>query len=82
MLVTLHDTAGNTLPFGAYATLNGSEERYYVSNYGRIYLSGAPESDEIQVVWGNKNQYQCRFTYDINSKKKVNGLYIFDETCR
>lgn len=82
MLVTLHDTAGNTLPFGAYATLNGSEERYYVSNYGRIYLSGAPESDEIQVVWGNKNQYQCRFTYDISSKKKVNGLYIFDETCR
>lgn len=82
MLITLHDNTGNTLPFGAYATLNGSEERYYVSNYGRIYLSGAPESDEIRVVWGDKNQHQCRFAYDIHGKQKVNGLYIFDETCR
>ncbi|EKT56008.1 fimbria/pilus outer membrane usher protein [Providencia sneebia] len=82
MLVTLHDTTGKILPFGAYATLNETDERYYVSNFGRIYFSGAPGSDEIQVVWGDKNQHQCKFTYNIKDKQRVNSLYIFDEICR
>ena len=82
MLVTLRDRFGETLPFGASTTVPGNEERFYVSNYGRVYLSGVQEADELTVTWGDKNQYQCSFSYDLSEMSSVNGLYIFDGTCQ
>lgn len=82
ILVTLYDSAGNQIPFGAYAVADNKSERFYVSNYGRLYLTGATQTDNVQVFWGDDNQYQCQFSYQIEGKQKINGLYIFDEICQ
>lgn len=86
ILVTLRDEDGQLIPFGAYSENENENEndneRSYVSNYGRLYLTGAKDKNDIRVTWGDKNQYQCSFSYDIDGKRKVNGFYIFDAVCR
>lgn len=82
ILVTLYDSTGNQIPFGAYAVADNKSERFYVSNYGRLYLTGATQADNVRVFWGDDNQYQCQFSYQIEGKRKINGLYIFDVICQ
>ncbi|RUT66024.1 hypothetical protein CKG00_06115 [Morganella morganii] len=81
ILVTLRGEDGQLIPFGAYVQNDNDNERAYVSNYGRLYLTGAKDKDDIRVIRGDKNQYQCSFSYDIDGKRKVNGFYIFDAVC-
>ncbi len=82
MLVTLRGEDGQLIPFGAYVKNDNDNDRAYVSNYGRLYLTGAKDNDDIGVTWGDKNQYNCRFSYNVSGKQKVNGFYIFDAVCR
>lgn len=82
ILVTLRGEDGQLIPFGAYVENDNDNERAYVSNYGRLYLSGAKDKDDIRVTWGENNQYQCSFSYSVDGKRKVNGFYIFDAVCR
>ncbi len=82
ILVTLRGEDGQLIPFGAYVKNDNDNDRAYVSNYGRLYLTGAKDNDDIGVTWGDKNQYNCRFSYNVSGKQKVNGFYIFDAVCR
>ncbi|MBA5806644.1 fimbrial biogenesis outer membrane usher protein [Morganella morganii] len=82
ILVTLRGEDGQLIPFGAYVKNDNNPERVYVSNYGRLYLTGAKDNDDIRVIWGDKNQYNCSFSYDVGGKRKINGFYIFDAVCR
>ncbi|WP_082956854.1 fimbria/pilus outer membrane usher protein [Morganella psychrotolerans] len=81
ILVTLRDRNGEIIPFGAYTESDDKTERFYVSNYGRLYLTGVGDTNNIHVIWGDDNQYQCNFSYTTEGKRRVNGLYIFDENC-
>lgn len=83
ILVTLRGKDGQLIPFGAYAETggDGEQERVYVSNHGRLYLTGAKDKDTVRITWGDENQYQCSFSYDIDGKRKVNGFYLFDAAC-
>lgn len=82
ILVTLYDKEGNQIPFGAYAEAGNNSERFYVSNFGRLYLTGVADTGDILVTIGSDNSNQCRFTYQAEGKRKVNGLYVFDAVCQ
>lgn len=69
------------IPFGAVATLNTKDELNELPNNGlvdnsqNLYMSGLPNSGQIDIEWG-KNKNTCKFVYSGLDKMLMNDSPI------
>lgn len=68
-LITLR-ADGDVVPFGAIASLAGDpgsleETASIVGDAGQVYLSGLPESGQLEVKWGRAATQQCRARFQL-----------------
>ncbi|EPK4144656.1 fimbria/pilus outer membrane usher protein [Serratia marcescens] len=64
MMMTLTRADGRPVPFGATASLMGSEDGgSIVGDGGLLFLAGAPLSGALHVQWGKQADQQCRANY-------------------
>ncbi|HHL0957632.1 TPA: fimbria/pilus outer membrane usher protein [Serratia marcescens] len=69
LLTLLHE--GKPVPFGATATLEGSDVQSsgFVGDGGRVYLAGMPPEGRVQVKWGDEAGQQCSTSYRVTTTK-------------
>lgn len=79
---------GKPIPFGAMASLQGDESdssnSSIVGDDGQVYLSGVPESGQLQVQWGNQVKQQCRVTFTLPAAEAnaISTVRTLDAACR
>ncbi|HDR2892704.1 TPA: outer membrane usher protein LpfC [Enterobacter asburiae] len=85
VLMTLKQLNGKAVPFGATATLEGEENKptsSIVGEEGQLYISGMPESGEVQVSWGKGQAEQCHATFTLPEKQDNTGVVMANAVCR
>lgn len=82
-LMTITRNNGETIPFGAMASLvNQPANAAIVDEGGKAYLTGLPETGQLLVQWGRDASQQCRVDYQLASAKKGDaGLYMLSGVC-
>ncbi|HDL7748997.1 TPA: fimbrial biogenesis outer membrane usher protein [Yersinia enterocolitica] len=82
-LMTITRNNGETIPFGAMASLvNQPANAAIVDEGGKAYLTGLPETGQLLVQWGRDASQQCRVDYQLASAKKDDsGLYMLSGVC-
>ncbi|WP_186367879.1 fimbrial polyadhesin usher MyfC [Yersinia kristensenii] len=82
-LMTITRKNGETIPFGAMASLvNQPANAAIVDEGGKAYLTGLPETGQLLVQWGRDASQQCRVDYQLASAKKGDaGLYMLSGMC-
>lgn len=82
-LMTIKRANGETIPFGAMASLvNQPANAAIVDEGGKAYLTGLPETGQLLVQWGRDASQQCRVDYQLASAKKDDsGLYMLSGVC-
>ncbi len=82
-LMTIKRANGETIPFGAMASLvNQPANAAIVDEGGKAYLTGLPETGQLLVQWGRDASQQCRVDYQLASAKKGDaGLYMLSGVC-
>ncbi|HEG0619747.1 TPA: fimbrial biogenesis outer membrane usher protein [Yersinia enterocolitica] len=82
-LMTITRNNGETIPFGAMASLvNQPANAAIVDEGGKAYLAGLPETGQLLVQWGRDASQQCRVDYQLASAKKGDaGLYMLSGVC-
>ncbi|CNE86206.1 outer membrane usher protein psaC [Yersinia enterocolitica] len=82
-LMTIKRANGETIPFGAMASLvNQPANAAIVDEGGKAYLTGLPETGQLLVQWGRDASQQCRVDYQLASAKKGDaGLYMLSGMC-
>lgn len=82
-LMTITRNNGETIPFGAMASLvNQPANAAIVDEGGKAYLAGLPETGQLLVQWGRDASQQCRVDYQLASAKKDDsGLYMLSGVC-
>lgn len=80
LFLTLLLPDGTSLPFGATATINNSNNEGIINEKGQVYLSGAPAEGVVTAQWGKPTQ-TCHATYSIPSNKREH-LYEMQLTCK
>nr|WP_318381160.1 fimbria/pilus outer membrane usher protein [uncultured Enterobacter sp.] len=84
-LFTLQHTGGEAIPFGATASLEGSNESMgIVADNGQVYLSGVPLTGRIQVKWGSAASQQCAadFTLPEDAGTHSGGVVLLALNCQ
>ncbi|HHU4047294.1 TPA: fimbria/pilus outer membrane usher protein [Enterobacter cloacae] len=85
ILVTL-SRRGNVVPFGATATLVQSQDGYenigIVGQDGQLYMSGVPDSGQIDITWGRRTDQQCRVSFTLPASEKNLSVHEFNAECR
>lgn len=81
-LMSLTQSNGKAVPFGALATLEGqSAGAGVVGENGDVYLAGLPDSGVLLVTWGAEQQ-RCRVDYKLPKEKGPAGVYTMAAVCR
>ncbi|MBA7931401.1 fimbrial biogenesis outer membrane usher protein [Klebsiella sp. RHBSTW-00215] len=76
------------VPFGAIVSLNDEEQDVkdsrstIVGDAGQVYLTGLPVKGILLVKWGDKNNAQCRFNYDLSGSKSTDDIVFYQANCR
>lgn len=52
---------GKFLPFGARASVDGSDGEYYVGDQGQVYINKTPDSGVVNFRWGDKQKCTAPF---------------------
>ena len=79
---------GKPVPFGAMASLQDDESdssnSSIVGDGGQVYLSGVPESCQLQVQWGNQVKQQCQVTFTLPAAEAnaISTVRALDAVCR
>lgn len=73
---------GKPVPFGAIATLAGSQNGSIVADNGQVYLSGMPLAGRIQVKWGEGADAQCTADYMLPQESQGRVLNQLSAECR
>ncbi|MCM7511735.1 fimbrial biogenesis outer membrane usher protein [Enterobacter hormaechei] len=81
VLMTLHHSGGEPVPFGAIATAANSESSFIVGDKGQVYLTGLSPNGTLLVKWGNEESEQCRVNYRINEKDKFTAISVVAFNC-
>ncbi len=81
VLMTLHHSGGEPVPFGAIATAANSESSFIVGDKGQVYLTGLSPNGTLLVKWGNEDSEQCRVNYRINEKDKFTAIPVVAFNC-
>ena len=74
MLMSLTQQNGQSVPFGAIASIEGES--------GQVYLTGLAPQVNLTVKWGNQSANTCRVHYSINMAKLNNDVIIDNAACR
>ncbi|QEW32556.1 fimbrial biogenesis outer membrane usher protein [Erwinia billingiae] len=76
---------GEAVPFGATASLvqkkGEMENTGIVGTDGQVYLSGVPDSGQLQVKWGNSGNQQCRVNFSLAASNHDVAVNLLDEKC-
>ncbi|WP_439231829.1 fimbria/pilus outer membrane usher protein [Klebsiella quasipneumoniae] len=83
MLMTLSQRNGQLVPFGAMASVEGTDHNsFIVGDSGQVYLTGLDPEVNLTVKWGNQSANTCRVHYSINMTKVNNDVIIDNAVCR
>ena len=83
MLMTLSQRNGQLVPFGAMASVDGTDHNsFIVGDSGQVYLTGLDPQVNLTVKWGNQSANTCRVHYSINMAKLNNDVIIDTAACR
>lgn len=83
VLMTLKQTSGQPIPFGAMVKLVGNEDKaFIVGDGGQVYLSGLSPKAELNVVWGKNSQSECKATVALNPAESQSGVVLSQTVCR
>lgn len=83
VLMTLTQSNGMPVPFGAIATINDrrNDQAFIVGGNGQVYLTGLEESNALKVKWGDGAENECQVTYHPSKTQSVNGLIVTESRC-
>ncbi|ELC8790633.1 fimbria/pilus outer membrane usher protein [Salmonella enterica] len=85
-LITLTRADGKSVPFGAVASLVGSDDGQsstgIVGDSGGVYMTGLPEKGQLKVQWGDGQQQLCRADYRLPEKQGTAGVFSLKALCR
>lgn len=76
------------VPFGAIVSLNDegqdakNNKSAIVGDAGQVYLTGLPEKGQLLVKWGDENNSQCRFNYDLSGNESTDDIVFYQANCR
>lgn len=79
-LITLKETDGKTLPFGALVTSCDNGSVGIVDENGKVYLSGLRDTGKLSVEWGEG--HKCQADYRLPKTQIDGGLYMTEAVCR
>lgn len=66
VLITLIDSRGKPLPFGAIATNEAQRQQSIVDEGGVLYVTGVNDRPQTWLVrWGSQTDQQCQFTFSL-----------------
>lgn len=84
MLMTLIQTNGQPVPFGAIVNLQENHSQgYIVGNAGQVFISGAQESGSLTVKWGETSVQTCKLIYRLKDASKLDGgIFMLQGICR
>lgn len=78
-LMTLTQSNGQVVPFGALAMLSGQNVGAgVVGEDGQVYLTGLPDEGVLKVQWSGQ---QCSVNYRLPANKGPAGVYVMTGTC-
>lgn len=81
-LITLTQTNGKPVPFGAMVTATEGSGNSIVGEKGQVYLSGLPLTGSLDVVWGKGAHQQCQVTYQLPEKSEHNTINYAQGECQ
>ncbi|MFG1174663.1 fimbrial biogenesis usher protein [Erwiniaceae bacterium CAU 1747] len=73
---------GKPVPFGAIAALSSKTSGSIVADGGQVYLSGMPQSGEVNVKWGEGPGASCVAKYSLPDESLGNSLNQISAMCR
>lgn len=83
VLMTLNNSHGQPIPFGAIATVKGQNDNsFIVGDAGQVYLTGIGSNGTLQVKWGNEASQQCQVNYILPEQNTNNGVRLITEQCK
>lgn len=84
VLMTLTQTNGKAVPFGATATLLDDKKvsSSIVGEDGQLYISGMPDKGALQVSWGKGQAQQCRVAFTLPEQQANTGVVMTTALCR
>ncbi|EPK7359763.1 fimbria/pilus outer membrane usher protein [Kluyvera ascorbata] len=84
-LLTLVQSNGKPVPFGATVSVNKTSENEnnssIVGDDGQVYLSGLKDAGSLQVEWGKNGTSRCAVTYSLPEKKSLSGIELLHAKC-
>lgn len=79
-LMTLKDTSGHIIPFGALVkVIDQGGSAGIVGEKGQVYLSGLPQKGVLSVTLSSG---ECQVSYTLPDKMGPTGVYLMDGVCR
>jgi outer membrane usher protein len=66
-LLTLQDSSGQPLPFGAQVYDAKGQEIGMVSEAGEAYVTGLAAQGELNVKWGDRDSQRCAASYVVTA---------------
>lgn len=79
-------TSNTPIPFAANVMVfdnnNNLSSTDFVYDHNRIFLSGIKETGWVQVKWGDTEEKQCIFRYDIKNEIKNNSIIKKEISCQ
>ncbi len=82
VLLTLMREDGTPVPFGAVATVKGSENSTGITGEGgRVYLTGVPEDGQVTVRWGQGQSQRCTADIYVPEQAVPAGVYVAQAEC-
>lgn len=82
-MINLLKPNGSNVPFGAIAIDEARLVSGIVGDNGSLFISGLAPSGKLKVQWGNKQDQQCIFNYEINEKSRnEKGIYFINSSCQ
>lgn len=80
VLMTLTQSNGEVVPFGAMVSVKGSDSQgFIVGDAGQVYLTGLESKGELTVKWGQSSNQLCQLNYSLKSSST--GLMTQTEQC-
>ncbi|WP_156315638.1 fimbria/pilus outer membrane usher protein [Kluyvera genomosp. 1] len=72
-LITLMQSSGKTVPFGAVVTSSDGLSNGIVDDQGTVYLAGLGDSVTLHVKWGSEQQQRCSVLITANNDESLSG---------
>jgi outer membrane usher protein len=82
-LVTLMQSNGLAVPFGARVTMATPDKRQdaIVGDNGQVYLSGLTPSGRLSVIWGKSDAQRCQANYVLPEQAPMGGIRVLEAQC-